>query len=251
LHEFLPTTDEEQRELAEQMDLDPETVSQMVESLREVNPMLGLRGVRLGMTYPEVTRMQARAIFAAAIVVADEGIAVEPEIMVPLVSTPAELERQRQIIDEVAQRVFSVAGSRVSYKVGTMIEVPRAALMAGEIARHADFFSAGTNDLTQMTFGLSRDDAGKFLPQYVENGVLENDPFQVLDQHGVGRLIEIAALEGRAANPGLHIGVCGEHGGEPTSIAYCHKIGLDYVSCSPFRVPVARLAAAQAVLRGQ
>jgi pyruvate,orthophosphate dikinase len=192
--------------------------------------------------------MQARAIFAAAIVVADEGIAVEPEIMVPLVSTPAELERQRQIIDEVAERVFAVAGSKVSYKVGTMIEVPRAALMAGEIARHADFFSAGTNDLTQMTFGLSRDDAGKFLPQYVVNGLLENDPFQVLDQHGFGKLIEIAALEGRAANPNLHIGVCGEHGGEPSSIAYCHKIGLDYVSCSPFRVPVARLAAAQAGL---
>jgi pyruvate,orthophosphate dikinase len=248
LHEFLPVTEDEQRELAEQLDIDPETVRQRVESLREVNPMLGLRGVRLGMTYPEVTRMQARAIFAAAIVVADEGIAVEPEIMVPLVSTPAELERQRQIIDEVAKRVFTVAGSRVSYKVGTMIEVPRAALMAGEIAKHADFFSAGTNDLTQMTFGLSRDDAGRFLPDYVESGVLENDPFQVLDQSGVGRLVEIAALEGRAANPNLHIGVCGEHGGEPSSIAYCHEIGLDYVSCSPFRVPVARLAAAQAVL---
>ncbi|CAN5771201.1 pyruvate, phosphate dikinase [soil metagenome] len=251
LHEFLPATEAEQHELAEQLNLDPETVVQMVASLREVNPMLGLRGVRLGMTYPEVTHMQARAIFAAAVVVSEEGINVEPEIMVPLVSTPIELERQRKIIDEVAAGIFAKHGATLPYKVGTMIEVPRAALMAGAIAKHADFFSIGTNDLTQMTFGLSRDDSARFLPDYVESGVLPDDPFQVLDQEGVGRLVQIAIANGRTAKPDISIGVCGEHGGDPRSIAFCHEVGVDYVSCSPFRVPVARLAAARAGLEGQ
>jgi pyruvate, orthophosphate dikinase len=249
LHEFLPTGAEEQEALALEMGLDPDEVASMVEALREVNPMLGLRGVRLGVTFPEVTRMQARAIFAAAIVVAGEGVAVEPEIMVPLVSSPAELSRQRCLIDEVAADLFRKVGTVISYKVGTMIEVPRAALLADEIAAHADFFSAGTNDLTQMTYGISRDDSGRFIPGYVEQGVMPDDPFQVLDRAGVGRLVEMAAREGKAANPALHVGICGEHGGEPRSIAFCHGIDVDYVSCSPYRVPVARLAAAQAALR--
>ncbi len=249
LHEFLPETDEEQRELAVEMGLEAAEVAQIVESMREVNPMLGLRGVRLGMTFPDVTRMQARAIFAAALTVSSEGAPVHPEIMIPLVSTANELAEQRAIIEEIADQVFERAGRRIDYQIGTMIEVPRAALMAGAIAAHADFFSLGTNDLTQMTFGLSRDDSARFLPAYIERGVLGDDPFQTLDREGVGQLVEIATERGRAAKPDLSVGVCGEHGGDPASIEFCHRAGLDYVSCSPFRVPVARLAAAHAQFR--
>ena len=193
--------------------------------------------------------MQSRAIFAAALTVSSEGTSVLPEIMIPLVATANELREQRAIIEDVAEQVFSRAGRRIEYKIGTMIEVPRAALMAASIAEHADFFSLGTNDLTQMTFGLSRDDAARFLPSYVEQGVLPKDPFQVLDQEGVGQLVKMATERGRAAKPELSVGVCGEHGGDPSSIHFCHRAGLDYVSCSPFRVPVARIAAAHAQLQ--
>ena len=249
LHEFLPTNDEELQVLAVEMSIDLSALVQIVESMREVNPMLGLRGVRLGMTFPDVTRMQARAIFAAALTVSSEGTTVLPEIMIPLVATANELREQRAIIEGIADQVFSRAGRRIEYKIGTMIEVPRAALMAESIAEHADFFSLGTNDLTQMTFGLSRDDAARFLPSYVEQGVLPEDPFQVLDQEGVGQLVQMATERGRAAKPELSVGVCGEHGGDPSSIHFCHRAGLDYVSCSPFRVPVARIAAAHAQLQ--
>ncbi len=247
LHEFLPAMDDLD-ELAEQMSLGVDELSARVQALHEVNPMLGLRGVRLGMTFPDVTRMQVRAILTAATLAAREGVTVLPEIMVPLVSAPSELQRQRDVIDQTATELAKRTGIRIPYKVGTMIEVPRAALLANEIAEYADFFSFGTNDLTQMTFGLSRDDSARFLPGYVESGVLANDPFQVLDAQGVGQLVQLATEHGRAASPSLSIGVCGEHGGDPQSIAFCHQIGLDYVSCSPFRVPVARLAAAHAAL---
>ena len=249
LHEFLPTGDEDLQVLAVEMGIDLSAIVQIVESMREVNPMLGLRGVRLGMTFPDVTRMQARAIFAAALTVSSEGTTVLPEIMIPLVATANELREQRAIIEDIADQVFSRAGRRIEYKIGTMIEVPRAALMAASIAEHADFFSLGTNDLTQMTFGLSRDDAARFLPGYVEQGILPEDPFQVLDQEGVGQLVQMATERGRAAKPELSVGVCGEHGGDPSSIHFCHRAGLDYVSCSPFRVPVARIAAAHAQLQ--
>lgn len=248
LHEFLPENEVDQKLLAEEMDDSIEGIRAAIESLREVNPMLGLRGVRLGILYPGLTRMQVRAIFTAAIDVAMTGIQVEPEIMIPLVADPEELRQQREIIDEIAEAVFAQTGRRVHYRVGTMIEVPRAALLADEIAEHADFFSFGTNDLTQMTFGLSRDDAQRFLPQYLQRGVLKREPFQVLDQRGVGQLIEMAMTRGKSTNPGLVTGVCGEQGGDPESVAYCHRIGLDYVSCSPYRLPVARLAAAHAAL---
>jgi len=249
LHEFLPSVDDLD-DLSRQMGIPVSELVERVLALHEVNPMLGLRGVRLGMTFPEVTRMQVRAILSAATRAAQEGISVLPEIMVPLVSAPSELERQRKLIDETAEELADRSGIRISYKVGTMIEVPRAALLAGEIAGCADFFSFGTNDLTQMTFGLSRDDSARFLPGYVESGVLADDPFQVLDERGVGQLIRTATEQGRAVRPSLSIGVCGEHGGDPRSIDFCHRVGLDYVSCSPFRVPVARLAAAHAALKG-
>jgi pyruvate,orthophosphate dikinase len=247
LHEFLPDVDDLD-DLAGQLGVEVAVLSDRVEALHEVNPMLGLRGVRLGMTFPEVTRMQVRALLTAATLVARDGVTVLPEIMVPLVSAPSELQRQRELIDRTAAELAERSGICIRYKVGTMIEVPRAALLAGEIAEYADFFSFGTNDLTQMTFGLSRDDSARFLPGYVESGVLADDPFQVLDAQGVGQLVRLATTQGRAARPSLSIGVCGEHGGDPRSIAFCHEIGLDYVSCSPFRVPVARLAAAQAAL---
>lgn len=211
--------------------------------------MLGFRGCRLGIAYPELTEMQARAIFQAAVSMSNQGVEVFPEIMVPLVGTPQELGHQVSLIRSVAKKVFSEMGSSsLSYKVGTMIEIPRAALVADEIAKEADFFSFGTNDLTQMTFGYSRDDVGKFLPTYLAQGILQNDPFEVLDQRGVGQLIKIATERGRAARPSLKVGICGEHGGEPSSIAFFAEAGLDYVSCSPFRVPIARLAAAQVVV---
>jgi pyruvate,orthophosphate dikinase len=250
LHEFLPAMDDLE-ELAAQMEVEVEELSGRVRALHEVNPMLGLRGVRLGMTFPDVTRMQVRAILTAATLAVREGMTVLPEIMVPLVSAPSELQRQRDVIDQTAAELAERTGIRIHYKVGTMIEVPRAALLAREIAEYADFFSFGTNDLTQMTFGLSRDDSARFLPGYVESGVLADDPFQVLDAQGVGQLVQLATREGRAASPSLSIGVCGEHGGDPRSIAFCHQTGLDYVSCSPFRVPVARLAAAHAALGDQ
>jgi pyruvate,orthophosphate dikinase len=210
--------------------------------------MLGHRGCRLGITYPEITEMQAKAIFAAACDLAKEGITVIPEVMIPLVGTAEELRNQREVVVRAAEEIFKKRKMRVDYKVGTMIEVPRAALTAGEIAREADFFSFGTNDLTQMTMGFSRDDAGKFLGAYVEKGILPADPFVTLDIVGVGRLIQMAVQDGRSANPKLKIGICGEHGGDSKTIAFCSRTGLDYVSCSPFRVPIARLAAAQAVL---
>ena len=248
LHEFLPQGAAETRDLARKLGLDPVRLRMRVEEHHESNPMLGHRGCRLGISYPDITWMQAQAIFEAAVAVQREGVTVCPEIMIPLVSTAEELRRQRQIVDECAAEVFEQTGERVAYLAGTMIELPRAALTADKIAEHAQFFSFGTNDLTQTTFGLSRDDAGRFLPKYVEDGILPDDPFQTLDQPGVGRLVEIASHLGRSVQPELKLGVCGEHGGDPRSVAFFHRVGLDYVSCSPYRVPIARLAAAHAVL---
>jgi pyruvate,orthophosphate dikinase len=248
LHEFLPHDPEEQARLAEQMSLPVEEIQARIGALREANPMLGLRGCRLGITHPEITRMQARALLLAALSCAQRGIETELEIMVPLVGDPEELRLQRVVIDETARDLFAEAGGSVRYRVGTMIELPRAALLAGKIAAHADFFSFGTNDLTQTTLGLSRDDAGRFLPNYVEDGIYKNDPFQSLDREGVGQLVEIGVERGRRVKPGLSIGICGEHGGDPASVEFFNELGVDYVSCSPFRVPVARLAAARAAL---
>ncbi len=247
LHEFLPHGGEEAKLLARRVGVTRRELMRIVEALRETNPMLGHRGCRLGVTYPEITEMQARAIFEAATAMAQRGVIVAPEVMIPLVSTVKEFSHQRTIVDRMARQVAKETGVNVKYLVGTMIELPRAALTGGAIAGEAEFFSFGTNDLTQTTLGLSRDDAGRFLPLYVERGIFADDPFQVLDQEGVGRLIKLATAEGRAARPGLKVGICGEHGGEPRSVAFCHDTGLDYVSCSPFRVPIARLAAAQAV----
>jgi pyruvate,orthophosphate dikinase len=247
LHEFLPHGGEEAKLLARRVGVTRNELMRLVETLRETNPMLGHRGCRLGITYPEITEMQARAIFEAAHAVAKRGVIVHPEIMIPLVSTVREFSHQRAIVDRVAAEVARERGNGVKYLVGTMIELPRAALTARAIAAEAEFFSFGTNDLTQTTLGLSRDDAGRFLPAYIEQGIFTDDPFQVLDVEGVGRLIQLATTEGRSAREGLKVGICGEHGGEPRSVAFCHGAGLDYVSCSPFRVPIARLAAAQAV----
>ena len=248
LHEFLPHGGEESKLLARTLDLSRAELAQVVESLRETNPMLGHRGCRLGITYPEITEMQGRAIFEAAIRAKRRGVEVRPEIMVPLVSSYREFENQRGILEEAARVVLGAMGEQLDYSIGTMIELPRAALTADEIARHAEFFSFGTNDLTQTTYGLSRDDAGRFLPSYVDRGIFPDDPFQVLDQTGVGKLISLAVSAGRSVRPQLKVGICGEHGGEPRSVKFCHAIGLDYVSCSPFRVPIARLAAAHAAL---
>jgi len=249
LHEFLPHGGEEGKLLARTLRIGRDELARIVDSLRETNPMLGHRGCRLGITYPEITEMQARAIFEAAVKAKRRGITVRPEIMIPLVATVQEFSHQRSIVDRVAGEVLGGMGEPLPYLVGTMIELPRAALTAGEIATTADFFSFGTNDLTQTTLGLSRDDAGRFLPEYIARGIFPDDPFQVLDQRGVGRLIRMAVDEGRQARAGLKVGICGEHGGEPRSVAFCHTIGLDYVSCSPFRVPIARLAAAHAALQ--
>ena len=249
LHEFLPHGDSEFADLAEALGQDVDAMRRRAAELAEANPMLGHRGCRLGISYPEIYEMQARAIFEGALEIAREtGKPVMPEIMIPLVATRRELEITRAQIDRVAREVFDAAGTDVQYTVGTMIELPRAALTADKIAEVADFFSFGTNDLTQTTFGLSRDDAGKFLPHYVEAGILPKDPFVSLDTEGVGALVRIAAERGRATKPGLKLGICGEHGGDPASITFCEEVGLDYVSCSPYRVPVARLAAAQAAL---
>ncbi|MBD3348758.1 MAG: pyruvate, phosphate dikinase [Candidatus Eisenbacteria bacterium] len=251
LHEFVPQTHLEVEELASELGKDPELLKARAASLHEMNPMLGHRGCRLGISYPEVYEMQARAIFEAACELAGSGVEVKPEVMIPLVGEPKELSILRALVERVATQVMTEKGELVDYLVGTMIEIPRAALVAGEIAEHADFFSFGTNDLTQMTYGYSRDDAGVFLKEYLNKGILRKDPFQSLDQRGVGSLIKEAFEKGRLSNEDLHVGICGEHGGDPMSIDFCHHAGLDYVSCSPYRVPVARLAAAQAVLRAR
>lgn len=249
LHEFLPHTEIEIRKLAVMIGTHVDEIKYKIDSLTEFNPMLGHRGCRLGISYPEITEMQARAIFEAAAVVHKEGLKVIPEIMVPLIGHENEFKVQADVIRRVADEVMKEKGIKISYKVGTMIEIPRAALAAGHIAEHAEFFSFGTNDLTQMTFGLSRDDAGSFLPYYVETGILKGDPFESIDLDGVGVLMEHAVRKGRRVKSDLKIGICGEHGGEPASVEFCHRLGLDYVSCSPFRVPIARLAAARANLK--
>jgi pyruvate,orthophosphate dikinase len=231
--------------------VEAEALLERVEALHEFNPMLGHRGCRLGITYPGITEMQARAIFEAACDVAKRGVSVIPEIMIPLVGHVAELRDQAALVRRVAEEVMTKTGVRVEYLVGTMIEVPRAAITAEQVASEAEFFSFGTNDLTQLTFGFSRDDAGKFLPEYVDRKILPQDPFVSLDPEGVGALVEWAVERGRKGRPGLKVGICGEHGGDPASVHFCHRAGLDYVSCSPFRVPIARLAAAQAALQGQ
>ncbi len=248
LHEFVPHQTATQKELADEMGLTLQEVKAKVDELSEFNPMLGHRGCRLGITYPEITEMQARAIIEAALICKEQGIKVYPEIMVPLVGTLKEIQHQANVINETAAKVFDERGTSIPYKVGTMIEVPRAALTADKIAEVADFFSFGTNDLTQMTFGYSRDDAPKFLKYYKEKGIIKVDPFEVLDQEGVGQLVEMGVKKGRSTKPDLKVGICGEHGGEPSSVKFCAKLGMDYVSCSPFRVPIARVAAAQAAL---
>jgi pyruvate,orthophosphate dikinase len=249
LHEFLPQDEAGIADLAGTTGKSVERIRTRIEELHESNPMLGHRGCRLGITYPEITEMQARAILEAAILVRAEGIKVDPEIMIPLVGTRKELEDQASIVRETARRVFAEKKRKIGFKVGTMIEVPRGALTAGEIAKTAEFFSFGTNDLTQTAFGLSRDDMGPVLASYVKKDIYEVDPFVTIDREGVGRLMRIAIQEGRATKPGLKLGICGEHGGDPNSVEFCHEIGLDYVSCSPYRLPIARLAAAQAVLK--
>ena len=249
LHEFLPNTAEEQERVGKQLGIDPRVLRDTVASLHESNPMLGHRGCRLGITYPEINEMQAQAIFEAACELTRDNVKVLPEVMIPLVGIPKEFTIAKAVIDRVAKDTMQRYKVTIKYKVGTMIEVPRAALIADEIAKDAEFFSFGTNDLTQMTFGFSRDDIGKFLPEYLKSGILESDPFAKLDQQGVGPLITIAIEKGRSTRKDLKVGICGEHGGEPSSIEFCHKAGLDYVSCSPYRVPVARLAAAQSALK--
>jgi pyruvate,orthophosphate dikinase len=251
LHEFLPKTEEEFAELERLTGRDVTAIRHRAVALHEVNPMLGHRGCRLGITYPEIYEMQAAAIFEAAVAVTKEtGEAVEPEIMVPLIATRKEFDILKEIIDRVGRKVMEETGLTIPYLLGTMIELPRAALRAGEIAESAEFFSFGTNDLTQTVFGLSRDDAASFSGVYQRLGIFEHDPFVTLDAEGVGEMVSLAVERGRAARPGLKLGICGEHGGDPTSIRFCQAVGLDYVSCSPYRVPIARLAAAQAVLAG-
>ncbi len=258
LHEFLPSHEELLVEVTElrikgdnpELLVEKEQVLDAVEAMREANPMLGLRGVRLGIHMPEVTKMQVRAIFEAACEVAKDGVDVHPEVMIPLTSHVNELREQQAALEEVAEAVMGEKGIEVDYKFGTMIEIPRAALTAGEIAKYAQFFSFGTNDLTQTTFGISRDDAeAGFLIEYMEKRILPENPFQSIDPDGVGRLMKSATIEGRETRPGLEVGICGEHGGDPKSIALCHEYGLDYVSCSPFRVPIARLSAAHVALK--
>lgn len=248
LHEFLPKGETEIKDLALELNIQPARVKERIAELQEVNPMLGFRGLRLAIIYPEIARMQARAIIQAAIHCKQDGIEVVPEIMIPLSSDVFELKTVKDTVEDEIKKVFEEKGCEVKYLLGTMIEIPRAAITADEIAQITDFFSFGTNDLTQMTFGLSRDDAGKFLPAYIDKDIFEKDPFQVLDQKGVGFLVETAVEKGRKSNPALHLGICGEHGGEPSTVKYLYNVGLDYVSCSPFRVPIAKLAAAQAAI---
>ncbi len=249
LHEFLPHTVEEMKPLAESLNMSLETIQNRIDALKEFNPMMGHRGCRLAITYPEIARMQTRAVIEAAINVNKKGMNVTPEIMIPLVGDVKELEYVKNIVAEVADEIIKENNVDLQYKVGTMIEIPRAALTADEIAKQAEFFSFGTNDLTQMTYGFSRDDAGKFLNDYYDKKIFESDPFAKLDQTGVGQLVEMAAIKGRKTRADIHLGICGEHGGDPSSVEFCHRVGLDYVSCSPFRVPIARLAAAQAVVK--
>jgi len=249
LHEFVPHDDKEQEEMAKVMNIDVSIVKAKVEALHEINPMLGHRGCRLGNTYPEISEIQSRAIIEAALNLKKRGIVTKPEIMIPLTGSLSEMKMQEDIVRETVEKVFEERKDTIEYMVGTMIEVPRAALLADEIAQSAEFFSFGTNDLTQMTYGYSRDDAGKFLGVYLDKGILPNDPFQILDQEGVGQLMRVAVKRGRDARKNLKIGICGEHGGEPSSVEFCHTLGFDYVSCSPFRVPIARLSAAQAVIK--
>jgi len=249
LHEFVPHQQEMQKALAEEMGISIDAVKQKVNELEEFNPMLGHRGCRLGITYPEITEMQTRAIIEAALNLKAKGVDARPEIMVPLVGTVAELKNQADVIRATAEQVFAEKGDRIEYQIGTMIEIPRAALTADHIAKEAEFFSFGTNDLTQMTLGFSRDDAGKFLPDYLKKGIFKVDPFTAIDQNGVGKLVEMGVEKGRQTKPNLKVGICGEHGGEPSSVEFCHRAGLNYVSCSPFRVPIARLAAAQAAVK--
>lgn len=251
LHEFVPHEEKEQRELAEIMGVTFDYIRNRVNSLHEANPMLGHRGCRLGNTYPEITEMQTKAILGAALDLKKEGVVAIPEIMVPLTGILYEFANQEKIIRETAEKLFAERNDRIDFKVGTMIEIPRAALTANRIASKAEFFSFGTNDLTQMTFGYSRDDIASFLPAYLDMKILKNDPFQVLDRNGVGQLVQMATEKGRSIRPDLKCGICGEHGGEPSSVEFCHIVGLDYVSCSPFRVPIARLAAAQAAIRNK
>jgi len=245
----VPHEDKNQKEMAEKLGITVAEVKAAVDSLHEFNLMLGHRGCRLGITYPEITEMQARAIIEAALNLKKKGVVAIPEIMIPLIGTQQELKLQEQLVRETAEKVFSEYGDRIEYLVGTMMEIPRACLTADKVAESADFFSFGTNDLTQMTFGYSRDDAGKFLEVYIKTGVLKHDPFQILDQEGVGQLVEMGVKKGRTTKKDLKIGICGEHGGEPISVEFCHRVGMNYVSCSPFRVPIARLAAAQAAIK--
>jgi len=248
LHEFLPNTEAQQRDLANKLNVAYQRIEKRVEELREFNPMLGLRGCRLGIAYPEVTEMQARAIFEAVAQVQKSGIKVKPEIMIPLVGFYKEMSLQFEIVHRVAKEVAKEQSVKLNYLVGIMLEIPRAAIVADELAKDAEFFSFGTNDLTQTTLGMSRDDSGGFLPQYQELEILANNPFATIDQPGVGKLMELARDQARRTRPDIELGICGEHGGDPESVKFCHRIGLDYVSCSPFRIPVARLAAAQAAM---
>jgi pyruvate,orthophosphate dikinase len=249
LHEFVPHDEKGQEEMAKIMGVSLAELKGRIANLAEVNPMLGHRGCRLGNTYPEITEMQTRAILEAALNLKKKGVQAIPEIMVPLTCTQNEMKMQAEIIHETAKNVFAERNDSIEYKVGTMIEVPRAALTAEKVANYAEFFSFGTNDLTQMTFGFSRDDVSKFLPIYLEKGLLKSDPFQILDKTGVGQLVGTATVKGRSVRPLLKVGICGEHGGEPSSVEFCHHIGLNYVSCSPFRIPIARMAAAHAAIK--
>ena len=253
LHEFVPTEEEDIEKLAKAQGKTVEQIKTIIDSLHEFNPMMGHRGCRLAVTYPEIAKMQTKAVIRAAINVqkAHPEWDMCPEIMIPLVGDAKELKTVKKVVVEVADAEIAAAGSDLKYEVGTMIEIPRACLTADDVAKEADFFCFGTNDLTQMTYGFSRDDAGKFLNAYYDAKIFENDPFAKLDQTGVGKLMEMAIQLGKPVNPNLHIGICGEHGGDPSSVEFCHKIGLDYVSCSPFRVPIARLAAAQAALNNK
>ena len=249
LHEFVPTNQDDIDDLAVEMMMTAEEVQEICDSLHEFNPMMGHRGCRLAVTYPEIAKMQTRAVMEAAIEVErEEGFDIVPEIMIPLVGERKELSFVKKIVEETAELVKKEKGSDIQYHIGTMIEIPRAALTADEIAKEAEFFSFGTNDLTQMTFGFSRDDSGKFLDSYYKAKIYESDPFARLDQTGVGKLVEMAAKLGRQSRPDIKLGICGEHGGDPSSVEFCHKVGLNYVSCSPYRVPIARLAAAQAAI---
>jgi pyruvate,orthophosphate dikinase len=250
LHEFVPTKDKEIEELAQDMGIEKEALIAVIEGLHESNPMMGHRGCRLAVTFPEIAEMQTTAVIKAALKVNSEnnGYTVVPEIMIPLVGEVKELQFVKNVVVETAERLISEAGAALKYYVGTMIEIPRACITADEIAKEAEFFSFGTNDLTQMTFGFSRDDAGKFLDAYYDAKIFESDPFERIDQKGVGKLVKTAVELGRKTRPDIKLGICGEHGGDPSSVEFCHEVGLNYVSCSPFRVPIARLAAAQAAI---